>query len=300
MTTKEQLSKWDQILVGMEKCGFKVSDTREVGPPYYSHLESDVTYQNVEFPLKSSWIIDYPFLDSVALTRRLVDGQDYTFLPSTTFLPSSQKPLDITLSYRGSVDDIDRIREQLIILGQRRVSTNELDPYKSRIEYPTAVTKGVLKFSQVFQKLLPRGNCSMELDITPESTQAFEQGLLPNHTRQENHYCITTPTQPLFPIPIEGITDFTASFNRLVNLTPARFNQLFKGMPLPRSFTICYGYRPFVYVMVGFGGEILELEVGVRDIEAIRVAKELASRMDIFDQYYTNFQAYQREYPVVV
>lgn len=301
MATKEQLTQWRQIVKQMRGVGFGVSKTTpvvRVGDSYTAeHLEAVVTHngRNSIFQ-SSSYIRDRDPnwspepIRSVTLTRPLQEGQDFTCLPT------SRRPLEITLSYEEEEDPerLAKIREQLMVVGQKKVSTNEIDSEESKIdsEYDL-VTKGELRFYQVFQRSHPRTDCSFEIDISPYTTRWFDQGLLPNHTRQGNHFCEITPTIPLFPLPLgEHIKDFVGFFYNLQSLPARRFAELFRGMVLPPQFAIYYGNHPTVIIDAGFGGRKLDMEVTTKDVEADKVAKALHNYIGLFDQYYAGYQSY--------
>lgn len=289
----------------MGAVGFKISNlglvreqSRYVAGLIDEYFEAVVTYKGTDLDFKSSDLIGKYPLGRVTLTRPLQEGQDFTYLPA------SKRPSSMTLSYSQEdmgPETLAIVMDQLMIVGQKRISTDELDPDRSKIEFENdLVAEGKLRFYQVFQAPQIRRNCSFEIDINPRTQEWFNQGLLPNHTKQKEHFCADTPTIPLFPIPLGvHIRDFVAFFNRLQNLPSSEFNELFKGMALSPQFAIYYGNHPYTIIASGFGGHKLDMEVNAEDIGADKVAKSFRKHIRLFDQFYAGFKPYSK-YPVVM
>ena len=143
----------------MGAVGFKISDlglvkkeSRYVRGAVNERFEAVVTHQGIDLNFKSSHFVDreYPYtLRYVTLTRPLQKGQDFTYLPA------SKRPLDMILSYSKEGMDPETLAiviNKLMVVGQKRVSTDQVEPNLSRIDSEhNLVTKGALSFYQVFQ-----------------------------------------------------------------------------------------------------------------------------------------------------
>lgn len=136
----------------------------------------------------------------------------------------------------------------------------------------------------------PIRRCNFELDITSKTKGAKKSGDLPHHNLQqeENHFCIVGDEYPLFPFSLEQADIYGMRFDWLSGLNRERFNQLFRGIPLPLNFQV--SYQNGVYIDTRGGTLNLSCLGGRKSLEP--VALLLNNSMNLFGQYYQGFQSY--------
>lgn|SRR3989344_4856283 len=290
MTTPDRLQFWDKLPTAMKRHGFEFQESSSDVTPKGALLQATVNHEEQSFRL--SFFSEEPPLwsnhqyNSIQLNRSLPDGFDFITLPF------SVRPEYLFLRYENTDDDnFGQVKGKLDVLCQRYVkadliTTPQIFPYMLTGESP------IISFFH--QSWLSKSGdyCNFAIDITPQTIQAAARGLLPNHVQQAEHFCIPTPTVPLFPIPLNrNMRRVDAIYLHINTLPPETADYLFQGIPLPRVFSVKYPHFP--HVRVSSDGDNLSLGVNA-NYNPNKTAKAFADHLGLYNEFYNASGADER------